>query len=312
MAPRPDNQQFEANPSMTAIAIAYRNPDVVMIADEVLPRVPVGGRNFDWTEYSEPEMFTVPDTRVGPRSAPNQIELTGEKKSASVADFGIDVPLDNPTIAVAEAAGYNPRSRAVEMATNIVMLDREIRVAAAITNAAAYHADQKLAATAVDFFAEAADPFEAIDEMLDACWVKPNQLVFGHSAWRSFRKHPKAVQAVKGQTTSAGRLTRQEVAEAFEVNRILVGSGRVNVARPGLTPSMSRTWGATISGQFIDRSATPEAGGMTFGMTAVHGARVAGTLTVDMGLTGGIKVRSGESVRELIVARRAGFLISLS
>ena len=36
-----------------------------------------------------------------------------------------------------------------------------------------------------------------------------------------------------------------------------------------------------------------------------------GTLTVDMGLTGGVKVRSGESVRELIVARRAGFLISL-
>ena len=30
---RPNTQQFEANPQMTAIAIAYRNPAVVMIAD---------------------------------------------------------------------------------------------------------------------------------------------------------------------------------------------------------------------------------------------------------------------------------------
>ncbi|SFD76925.1 Phage major capsid protein E [Bosea sp. CRIB-10] len=307
-----DNQQFQTDASLTAIAIAYRNPDVVMIADEVLPRVPVGGRSFKWTEYPEAEMFSVPDTRVGNRSAPNQVELQGEQKDSGVVDFGIDIPLDNPTIAEAERAGYNPRNRATELATNIVLLDREIRVAATVTDASAYHADQKLGATAAAFFDAAADPFESIDAMLDACWMKPNQLVFGHAAWRAFRKHPKAVQAVKGTTTASGRLTRQEVAEAFEVGRILVGSGRVNVARPGLAPTMQRTWGNTISGQFIDRSATTETGGLTFGLTAVHGTRVAGTKTVDMGLHGGQIVRSGESVRELIVARRAGFLISLS
>lgn len=309
---KPDNQQFQADASLTAIAIAYRNPDVVMIADDVLPRVPVGGRTFKWTEYPEAEMFSVPNTKVGLRSAPNQVELQGEQKESGVVDFGIDIPLDNPTIAEAERAGYNPRSRATELATNIVMLDREIRVAATITDASAYHADQKMAATVSAFFDAGADPFESVDQMLDACWMRPNQLVFGHASWRAFRKHPKVVQAVKGTTTAAGRLTRQEVADAFEVGRILVGSGRVNVARPGLTPTMSRTWGQTISGQFIDRTATPETGGLTFGMTAVHGSRVAGTKAVDMGLDGGQLVRSGERVRELVVARRAGFLVTLT
>ncbi len=309
---KPDNQQFQADASLTAIAIAYRNPDVVMIADDVLPRVPVGGRSFKWTEYPEAEMFSVPNTKVGLRSAPNQVELQGEQRDSGVVDFGIDIPLDNPTIGEAERAGYNPRNRATELATNIVLLDREIRVAATVTDAAAYHADQKMAATVAAFFDDAADPFEAIDQMLDACWMRPNQLTFGHASWRAFRKHPKAVQAVKGTTTAAGRLTRQEVAEAFEVQRILVGSGRVNVAKPGLAPAMARTWGQTITGQFIDRTATPETGGVTFGMTAVHGSRVAGTKTVDMGLHGGQLVRSGESLRELVVARRAGFLISLT
>lgn len=309
---RPDNLQFQANPSMTAIAIAYRNPDVTMIADDVLPRVPVGALTFDWIEYPEAEMFGVPDTRVGPRSAPNQVELTGEKRSASIEDFGIDIPLDAPTIARAEAAGYDPRNRATEMATNIVLLDREIRVARVITDPALYNAEQKLAATASAFFDAAADPWDAVDEMLDKCWVKPNQLVFGHGTWRDFRKHPKVVQKVKGSTTSTGVLTRQEVAEAFEVNRIFVGSGRVNVARPGLAPTFNRTWGASITGQFIDRTVTPETGGVTFGMTAVYGSKIAGTKQVDMGMRGGEIVRSGESVRELVVARRAGFLISLT
>ena len=309
---RPDNQQFEANPAMTAIAIAYRNPDVVMIADDVLPRVPVGARNFDWIEYPEAEMFGVPDTRVGPRSAPNQVEITGSRRSASVDDYGIDIPLDNPTIEAAEAAGYDPRNRATEMATSIVMLDREIRVARVVTDPTPYHADQKLAATVSAFFDAAADPFDSVDEMLDGCWMRPNQLVFGHASWRAFRKHPKVVQAVKGQTTSTGRLTRQEVADAFEVNRVLVGSGRVNVAKPGLAPVMARTWGQSISGQYIDRTATPETGGITFGMTCVNGTRVAGTKPLDIGLRGGEAVRSGESLVELVVARRAGFLISLS
>lgn len=309
---KPDNQQFQANPSMTAIAIAYRNPDIVMIADEVMPRVPVGALAFDWIEYPEAEMFGVPDTRVGPRSAPNQVELSGVKRDASVEDFGIDIPLDNPTIVRAEAAGYDPRNRATEMATNIVLLDREIRVARVVTDPALYHADQKLAATDADFFDEDADPFDVVDEMIDKCWMKPNQLTFGHFTWRKFRKHPKVVQAVRGSTTSTGVLTRQEVADAFEVNRILVGSGRVNVARPGLAPTLNRTWGATITGQFIDRTVTPDTGGVTFGFTAVYGSKVAGTKQVDMGLRGGEMVRSGESVRELVVARRAGFLISLS
>lgn len=309
---KPDNQQFEADPSMTAIAIAYRNSDIVMIADDVLPRVPVSSMEFGWFEYPEAEMFGVPDTRIGRRSAPNQVEIQGSKRSAATEDFGIDIPLDNPTIAAAEAAGYRPRDRATEQATNIVMLDREVRVAKVVTDTTAYAADQLMAATQAAFFDAAADPYEAIDTMLDGCWVKPNQLTFGHAAWRAFRKHPKAVQAVKGTNTATGRLTRQEVADAFEVNRILVGSGRVNIARPGLAPTMSRTWGATISGQFIDRTATPETGGLTFGMTAVYGTRVAGTKTADMGLRGGQFVRAGESVRELVVARRAGFLISLS
>ena len=62
--------QFTENPTLTAIAIAYRNPDQVLIADEVLPRVNAPGRNFKWLSYNEADAFTLPNTRVGRRGTP--------------------------------------------------------------------------------------------------------------------------------------------------------------------------------------------------------------------------------------------------
>jgi hypothetical protein len=306
----PDNQQFKFDAELTAIAVTYRNPDYALIADDVLPRAPVADRDFKWHEYDEAELFTQADTRVGRRSAPNRVEIGGTEQSASILDYGIDVPLDNATIRQAEKRGYNVRGRAIERAANIVLLDREVRVAAAITNPAAYHADQKLALAGASMFTSPdADPIGAIQQMVDACWMRPNQIGFGQPSWTAFRRHPKVVSAVYRNSGTSGMVTREDVARLFEVQRVLVGESRVNINKPGLAPQMARTWGPVVWGQFIDRSVTPETGGVTFGLTAELGTRVGGTINVDMGFDGGVLVRAGERVRELIVARRAGFLI---
>ena len=304
------NQQFTLDPELTAIAVAYRNPDYALIADDVLPRAPVADRDFKWHEFDEVEQFTQADTRIGRRSAPNRVEIGGTERSSSILDYGIDVPLDNATIQQAEKRGYNVRGRAVERAANIVLLDREVRVAAAITNPAAYHADQKLALAGASMFTSPdADPIGSIQQMIDACWMRPNQLGFGQVSWTALRRHPKVVAAVYRNSGTSGMVTREDVARLFEVQRVVVGESRININKPGLAPQMARTWGNVVWGQFVDRSVTPETGGVTFGLTAEFGTRVGGTREIDMGLDGGVLVRAGERVRELIVARRAGFLI---
>lgn len=303
-------QQFEIDPVLTAIAVAYKNPDYTLIADDVLPRVPVADRDFKWHSYDEAEMFTLPDTRVGRRSAPNRVELSGAERNASVQDYGIDVPLDKATEDQADARGYNVRGRATERATNIILLDREVRVARVVCNPANYHADQLMTLSGSSMFTDpGSDPIGVVQQMIDGCWMRPNQLTFGQSAWAAFRRHPKVVAAIYRNAGTSGLATRQDVAALFEVQRVFVGEGRVNIAKPGLTPTLTRTWGNVVSGQFIDRTATPDVGGITFGMSAEFGKRVAGTIQVDMGLDGGTLTRSGERLVELVVARRAGFLV---
>ncbi|MGH2845433.1 MAG: phage capsid protein, partial [Thermoleophilaceae bacterium] len=72
---------FPVQPYLTAIAIAYRNP--VLIADEVLPRVPVGVQDFKYLKHNLADGFTIPDTKVGRRAKPNEVEFQATETSAS-------------------------------------------------------------------------------------------------------------------------------------------------------------------------------------------------------------------------------------
>ena len=301
--------QFAVSAKLTAIAIAYRNDDVSLIANDVLPRIK-SARKYSYKEYDEARGFTVPDTRVGRRGQPNQVEFHGTEKEGAVDGFAIDVPVDNVTYEESLKEGVNLRSQAIELATDIVMLDREIRVANMVTNPANYHADHKQALSGTDLFSDPdSDPVSMIEEMLNGCWMKPNQLAWGFPAWQAFRKHPKVVKAVHGNSGDEGRATRQQVADLLEVKRIVVGESRVNVKRPGEDAVLERTWGNSVSGQYINKAAST-VGGVTFGFTAVHGKKVGGTLKSNMGIHGGVLCRSAEEVNEHIVAWRTGFLLS--
>ena len=302
--------QFTENASMTAIAIAYSNPDVTLIADQVLPRIKAPGRTYKWHLYNEAANFTVPNTRVGRRSQPNQVEIEGSEQDGSVEAYGIDIPLDNVTIEEAKRNKFDVRGQATELATDIVALDREVRVATMVTDPTNYHADHKAALSGTDLFSDAAsDPITILEDMINGCWIRPNQLTFGFSVWTAIRKNPKVMKAINGTLGDEGRATRQQIADLLEVKRIIVGESRVNIKRPGETAVLQRTWGNSVSGQYINRAAST-AGGVTFGFTAGFGKKVAGTLPANMGIRGGILVRSAEEVAEHIVAPRAGFLIS--
>ena len=73
---------FTPSTEMTAIALAYRNTR--LIADEVCPRSTVGKKNFKYTVFNTAERFTVPETRIGRKSAPNQVEFTADSENGSV------------------------------------------------------------------------------------------------------------------------------------------------------------------------------------------------------------------------------------
>lgn len=296
---------FPRDTHLTTIAVAYKNPDVALIADSVLPRVPVGKRDFKYYEYPLDQGFSVPNTFVGERGQMRQVELSGTPATSSVEDFGIEVPLTASDIKDAPK-GIDPRGKATEVATNIILLDREVRVARKVFNAASYAAGNSIVVDAGDKFSNKAgsNPLEYIQAKLDLCAMRPNVMIFGQAAWSAFRFHPLVIASATG--TSGGTVTRERIAELLEVSEVLVGTSLVNSVKPGKTPVLSRVWGGHAAAIYRDRSVNTS-GGLTFGFTAEYETRVAGSQEVAMGVDGGTLVAVGEKVKELVIASRAGF-----
>lgn len=303
------NAPFPIDPALTAIAIAYHNQ--LFIADAVLPRVPVGRQEFKWWKYPIEETFRLPDTHVGRRSEPNLIDLTASQQTSSTEDYGLDDLVPNDDINNA-AEGYDPLGRATMQLTDYVELGREKRTADLVFDAAQYPASNKETLTSTDQWSdyEGSNPIAAITEALDACLMRPNIAVMGQAVWTKLSQHPAIVKAVHGNSGDSGIARRQQVADLFELEEILVGVSRYNTARPGQTASLSRVWGNHCALLYRNRLADTRSG-MTFGLTAQWQTRVSGQLPEPkIGLRGSTRVRSGESVKELIVAGQTGFLFT--
>ncbi len=308
---------FPVNPTLTAIAIAYRNPDVSLIADRVLPRMPTG-KKFTYTRYSREQAYTIPDTKVGRKSEPTMVDFGGVPVNGECLDYGLDdiLPIDeiDAFAAMPKAPGTpGPMDVSTMMLTSLVELDREVRVAGLVFAAGTYPSGNKvdLAGTPTAQFNDQAnsDPLAVIQAGLDACLIRPNVMVVGRAAFTQLSMHPDIVQAARGTAQSAGIATRQAIADLFELQEVLVGEGFYNTARKGQAPTMARAWGKHIA--LLNRNQmAAQTGQPAFGFTAQWGSRIAGELAEPkVGLRGGTRIRVGESVQEVISASDLGYFI---
>jgi hypothetical protein len=298
---------FTVDPALTQIAAAYRNES--MIADEVLPRVPVGVQNFKYRKWALEDGFTVPNTTVGRTSRVNQVEFGFSDADSSCMDYGLEEPVPQNDIDNAPA-GYNPLERAAASAMDLILLDREIRAANLVFNADTYAATNKETLSGTGQFSDpASDPIGKILAALDKCVMRPNVMVLGTAAWTALRQHPKVVKATHGNAGDSGVAAREAVRELLEIQKLVVGQGWVNVAKKGQKATVARVWGKHIALIYQDTLADTR-GRVTFGFTAQWRDReVASIPDANIGARGGIKVRVTESVRELVIANDLGYFI---
>lgn len=307
---------FPVNPELTAIAIGYKPRDVDLIADGVLPRVPKGGQKFSYTKYSAADAFTLPPTRVGRKSEPTVVDFGGTIATEECVDWGLDDIIPNSEVQAWQAmtrpnggGPVSPMAKSTSLVTGLIMLDREVRVAGTVFAAATYPAANKVTLSGTSQWSDYtnSNPVSAIMSALDVPLNRPNKLVFGQAVWTTLRQHPKVVQAIFGAATTAGMASRQQVADLFEVREILVGAGFVNTARKGQAPSFQRVWGKHCAALFVSPDMA-DADQPTFGFTAQFGDRVAGEIDEPkIGLRGSVRVRVGESVKEVIADSASGY-----
>lgn len=303
---------FPLDPKLTGIALAFRNK--ALIADAVLPRVMVGGPTFRYLKIDENQFFTIPNTLVGRKGRPNEVEFGATEVPGQVFDYGLDDVIPNDDIASAPQ-GFDPEGVAVQGLTDLVLLDREVRVSSLVFAAANYATGFKVTNAGGDQWDDpTSDPITQILDILETPLVRPNVAVLGQRVYDKLRVHPRVVAAAYpggGNAGTGGIVTREALARVLEIERIEVGQAYVNTAKPGQAATVSRAWGNNAAFLHVNPLANTRTPQMSFGMTAQWQGRVAGRIAEPtVGLRGSVRVRVGESVNEIITANTAGYLVT--
>jgi hypothetical protein len=312
--------RFVVQPFLTAIAMAYRNAK--LIADQVLVRFPVGNETFKYNKYALADGFTVPNTLVGRKGAVNEIDWSAEQVTDMTDDHGLDDVIPYKDILLTQNAPQtpiDPMGRSVELISDLLALDREIRTAALVFDPDTYVSGQK--DTLVDeeqwsFKGDdtnpPSDPITDITTAMDAMLMRPTTMAIGRKGFTALATNPRIVKAYNATAGDTGIVPVDFIRTLFGLDEILIGEGWVNTAKKGQAPTLSRVWGPHCALFHKNPLVTqPDQNGVTFGFTAQWGPRVAGTMDEPkIGLRGATRVRVGESVKELISSSICGYLFT--
>ncbi len=293
------NAPFTTDPVRTAIALAYRNMDFV--ADRIMPRVPVGMREFKWTKYNKEDAFTIPETGVGRKGRVNEVEFGGTEASSMVEDFGLEDPIPSDDIAAAANTGFDPMGNSTELLTDLILLDREQRVANIIHDKANYTHKATLSGT--DQWTDpASKPIVQLSDALEVPLMRPNVMTLSSAGALALRRNANIVKAYHGNTGDDGMVPMSFIQDLLELEEIIIGRARYNNANKGQAMTISQLWQPHCALTYRNKSAQPNKG-LTFAITAEHGGRVSQSKEDgNIGLRGGVRVRVGESVKELVLA----------
>jgi hypothetical protein len=301
-------QPFVINARQTSIFLAYRNE--ANIADLVLPETPVDGPVFSYTQYDLLAPFRIPETYVGRRSRPNSVETNAIELTAQTEDYALDYPVPQRDIN-RQTAAFRPIERATEWLSQLMALSREKRVADMVFNAALYPTANKETLSGTAQFSDFtnSDPLAKLLTVMDGLIMRPNKIVMGNAVWSVLRRHPNLVKAFHGNEGGNGVISRQYLAELLEVQEVLVGQGWANFANVGQPADMRRVWGKHILLIYSDKLAGAQTG-LTYGMTATFGSKFSGQIVdSNMGIRGGVIVRTGWEIKELVTAPWLGYFI---
>ena len=274
---------YRPDPQRTGISLAYTNKQ--LIADEVLPRVQVGQHEFAWNRFPLANRFTIPDTIMGRSGEANTVEFGITRETGMVEDHGLGCNTPQIDVEQGQLIGYNPLDGNALMLTELLLLRHEKSVADKVFNLNTYPAANRATLSGTSQFSHASStPYDTIMNALESVLMRPNLIVLNRPGLVALRKHPQitAMVATTGSGNSetsnaAGKpATNEQLAELFEVDRVIAGNSRVNTAGFGETPSLAPCWGKHMAMLHVNPNVVSAVGQqITFGFVAEKGTRAA-------------------------------------
>lgn len=302
------DKPFPYNAADTAIAMSVEGRLSGFISDQVAPRKKVKKVEFTYTEMDlNTELQTTDDT-IGDKSQPNEVEFSGTKQQDKTVDRGLKHTYVQKDVDNME--GTNPLGSRIKRLTNVVLRNREVRVSNALKMPSNYAAGYIEAMSGGSQIGDAG--IKTIDLFEDAklsMLVPANTATASETVWSKIRRASDVIKAFNGTLGDEGMVPLEWLRQYLGLEHINIGKAKTNAAIKGLPAQISGAWTSDfLSLQFINPDADLNED-VTHMLTAQYKNRVAGRKAIDVGLYGGWEIRSGESVKEIIMSKHCGYLI---
>lgn len=256
------------DPILSTHARGYKNSS--FIHTTLFPRVLVPSRSAKVIKFGKDD-FRRAQTRRAPGADTARIQFGFGADTVSLTQDALEgvVPFEIQQEA-AGMPGIDLAKLHINKVLKAIELGHEIDAAAIARTAASYDANHKLALVGADRWTSttsdpAADIDEASDNIRRSIGTSPNTLVVGPSAAKALKRHPKVKEQFK--YTSDRSITMEMLAQAFELERVVVGKAVYLPETAADTAMATDIWGDDAILAYVPPEEDAEMGEPSYGYT---------------------------------------------
>lgn len=240
--PRPSSAA--QRPDLDAVVLAAADQPAGFIGLQIMPIFKVPLDNGQYPVIPAGVMFSVPNTRRSERGAYQRSDWSWDWDTYACLENGWEEPVDDREVKLFSRY-FDAEKMSARRALNIVLRNQEKRIADAVFNASNF--------TVHNVTHEWDDGTNAVPisdvktgrkAIHDAIGMEPNTLVISYSTYLDLGICDSIVDRIKytNPNVQRGDIGPALLAQAFGVDKVLVGGSLYNSAKKGQTASLSALW----------------------------------------------------------------------
>jgi hypothetical protein len=231
--------QVRVDRYLTTLAVTYGPTG--HIADRVLPTVNVADETGIYWVYDKTR-FNLAYAKRAPRTIYKEIEWGATTDSYAAEEYGLEIKIDDRERSNSGLPADLDET-GTEILTDVLLNNREQRVASLVMNAANFPAGHTVTLLGADQWTDpTSTPIDDIEQgraqIRSVNGVLPNRGVMGYAVWSKLKRNQQILTELNGE-----RPTLQNVAELFELEELIVGSVLYNTTTEGQTEVLGDRWG---------------------------------------------------------------------
>lgn len=243
--PQPTSDTTVSRPDLGQVVSEFRETSATgAIGLQVMPYFPVGASSEEYPVIPKEVMLKIPDTRRAMRQPYPRSDWEWENGFYKTRENGWEEQIDDRERKL-YATLLDAEIVATQRATKIVDLSQEKRIADMVFNSTTFTAH---AVTNEWDDAANATPIEDINDGVgsarQSCGMVPNALIIAYSTFKSLKNCDQVIDRLKYTFPGIdlNRMTSAQLAQLFDLEKVLVGGAVYDSADKGQDASISDLW----------------------------------------------------------------------